>query len=99
MDYLCRSICVSSLLILLAACDANPPKASVAIPTAAITAGGPNVPPTAIPTLAPNTGTPRRPFPQHTIYTPGTIKPSRHSQEDLDKAVRNAYRLWKLSYL
>lgn len=39
-----------------------------------------------------------RPFPQHTVYAPGTIKPSA-AQPELDRAVLDFYRLWKEAYL
>ncbi|XHR29000.1 MAG: glycosyl hydrolase family 8 [Chthoniobacteraceae bacterium] len=39
-----------------------------------------------------------RPFPVHTVYARGTLKPSRR-QEDLDRAVLEAYREWKAAYL
>ncbi len=41
---------------------------------------------------------PRRPFPQHTTYAAGTIKPQ-HPQADLDAAVLSSYRAWKKAYL
>src|SRR5262245_13345978 len=94
MDHLRTWICVSLLLALLVGCTASPPEPPVAaIPTTAVILSTPARQPAA------SAGAPRRPFPQHTTYAPGTIKPSQHSQEDLDKTVRNAYRLWKLSYL
>ncbi len=98
-------IYVSLLLTLLAGCTANPPAApGAAEPTAAVSAGAPRAQATAMPTPqlaspAPATGAARHPFPQHTAYAPGTIKPSQHSQDALDRSVRNAYRFWKLSYL
>jgi endo-1,4-beta-D-glucanase Y len=71
-----------------------------AIPTP--TGGAPAV---ALPTAAPPTGAPTpadraplRPFPQHTTYAAGTIKPQ-HSQADLDTAVLASYRAWKKAYL
>lgn len=39
------------------------------------------------------------PFPQHTEYTHGTIKPSNHSQADLDSATLAFYNVWKKRYL
>ena len=39
-----------------------------------------------------------RPFPQHTVYTGGTIKPAR-SQAELDGAVLGFYKVWKAKYL
>jgi endoglucanase len=41
---------------------------------------------------------PQRPFPQHTAYTAGAIKPQ-HPQPDLDAAVLASYRAWKQAYL
>jgi len=90
---------------LSAGCAASPPEAPVAVvPSAVVAVSAPGVQPTAIPSPktispAPTAGTARRPFPQHTTYAAGTIKPSQHSQENMDKAVLNTYRLWKLSYL
>jgi endo-1,4-beta-D-glucanase Y len=40
-----------------------------------------------------------RPFPQHTVYAEGTLKPSLESQEQLDQTVLGFYRLWKAQYL
>ena len=42
---------------------------------------------------------PLRPFPQHTVYTAGTIKPSASNQAELDKATADFYKLWKQKYL
>ncbi len=39
------------------------------------------------------------PFPQHTVYTPGTIKPSAKSQAALNQAVTDFYKIWKQKYL
>ena len=91
-------------MTLLAACSASPPEAPITAPTTVVVVGAPGAQPTTIPTptMTPPVlaaGAARRPFPQHTTYAPGTIKPSQHSQENLDKAVLNTYRLWKLSYL
>ena len=44
-------------------------------------------------------GAERRPFPQHTVYAAGTIKPDAVSQAQLDEAVIGFYRLWKAKYL
>src|SRR6187551_605976 len=63
--------------------SASDPKANQASPTAA---------------PAPADRAPQRPFPQHTAYTPGTIKPE-HPQADLDAAVLAGYRAWKQAYL
>ena len=41
----------------------------------------------------------RRPFPQHSIYSKGTIKPAAKSQAELDQAVIAFYRAWKALYL
>lgn len=41
----------------------------------------------------------RRPFPQHCLYAPGTIKPSTQSQADLDHSVLDFYLSWKKKYL
>ena len=42
---------------------------------------------------------PNRPFPQHTTYSSGTIKPSHRTQAQLDDDVRAAYDRWKTNYL
>lgn len=42
---------------------------------------------------------PARPFPQHTTYASGTIRPNHVSQEELDSDTRNFYDLWKSRYL
>lgn len=42
---------------------------------------------------------PNRPFPQHTVYSDKCIKPSKHKQEELDKAVVDFYFQWKKAYL
>ena len=39
------------------------------------------------------------PFPQHTVYTAGTIKPAAKTQGELDQAVTSFYRVWKAKYL
>jgi len=41
----------------------------------------------------------KRPFPQHTTYAKQTIKPSNHSQKELDKSVEIFYNLWKQAYV
>ncbi len=41
---------------------------------------------------------PRRPFPQHTVYTKGTLLPSGERRE-LDAAVVGFYKAWKARYL
>ncbi|MCX6967004.1 MAG: glycosyl hydrolase family 8 [Verrucomicrobia bacterium] len=40
-----------------------------------------------------------RPFPQHTAYVAGTIRPAAKSQAELDEAVLSFYRVWKKKYL
>ena len=42
---------------------------------------------------------PRRPFPQHTKYAAGSIKPSHVTQAQLDEAALAFYRKWKAKYL
>lgn len=42
---------------------------------------------------------PQKPFPQHTAYTTGTIKPDRFSQKELDDATKAFYETWKKKYL
>ncbi|TLY33131.1 MAG: hypothetical protein E6K56_01635, partial [Ignavibacteria bacterium] len=42
---------------------------------------------------------PRRPFPQHTVYADGAIKPSNITQAALDDSVRSYYDRWKAGYL
>ncbi len=44
-------------------------------------------------------GAPVRPFPQHVRLAEGVIKPSRWSQEQLDRQVRRYYDFWKGRYL
>jgi len=39
------------------------------------------------------------PYPNHTTYTSGTIKPSRFSQKELDQQVATYYEQWKKEYL
>ncbi len=39
------------------------------------------------------------PFPQHTIYAPGSIRPSHLPQAALDEATRSFYWSWKAGYL
>ncbi len=38
------------------------------------------------------------PFPQHYAYTAAAIKPSNHTQAQLDSAVKSFYNLWKPKY-
>lgn len=40
-----------------------------------------------------------RPFPQHTTYTSGTIKPSNVTQSAMDNAVKSKWNTWKNNYL
>ena len=42
---------------------------------------------------------PRRPFPQHTKYAAGSVKPSHVTQAQLDEATLEFYRKWKAKYL
>jgi endo-1,4-beta-D-glucanase Y len=42
---------------------------------------------------------PFKPFPQHIVYTTGTIKPDLVSQAELDKETTLFYDLWKAHYL
>ena len=39
------------------------------------------------------------PFPQHTAYTAGTIRPNHKSQNQLDQATQKFYRQWRSKYL
>ncbi len=40
-----------------------------------------------------------KPFPQHTVYAKGSIKPSHIAQTQLDDAVKNFYTQWKARYI
>ena len=40
-----------------------------------------------------------RPFPQHTVYTAGTLLPTAKDQAERDQAVAAFYRVWKAAYL
>ncbi|MFU1793732.1 glycosyl hydrolase family 8 [Paenibacillus azoreducens] len=42
---------------------------------------------------------PNKPFPQHTTYTSGTIKPNNVSQSTMDSAVQSKWDSWKSAYL
>ncbi|KHF35574.1 Endoglucanase precursor [Paenibacillus sp. P1XP2] len=42
---------------------------------------------------------PNKPFPQHTTYTSGTIKPNNVSQSAMDSAVQSKWNSWKAAYL
>lgn len=48
----------------------------------------------ATPVLAGN-----RPFPQHTTYTAGTIKPDNVSQSSMDSSVQSKWNSWRSAYL
>lgn len=52
--------------------------------------------PTAVAALA---AQPTYPFPQHTPYTPGSIRPNHKTQSQLDQAVKTFYRRWRQRYL
>jgi endoglucanase len=41
----------------------------------------------------------QRPFPQHTVYAAGTIKPNRESQRAMDSVVADFYTQWKKHYI
>lgn len=43
--------------------------------------------------------TPAMPFPQHTVYTKGAVRPSQYSQNQLDQQVITFYKQWKSAYL
>lgn len=43
--------------------------------------------------------TAQRPFPHHTKYAAGSIKPAHLKQADLDKATANFYAVWKKQYV
>jgi endo-1,4-beta-D-glucanase Y len=56
--------------------------------------------PVASSTYTITTGTgPFRPFPQHTTYFAGTIKPSSVTQSAMDSAVQTKWNAWKAAYL
>ncbi|RED34980.1 MULTISPECIES: glycosyl hydrolase family 8 [Paenibacillus] len=42
---------------------------------------------------------PNKPFPQHTTYTSGSIKPSHVTQTTMDDAVKSKWDSWKSAYL
>jgi endo-1,4-beta-D-glucanase Y len=67
--------------------------------TAASPAPAPPAATAAPKTVQPAAAAPLRPFPQHTAYTAGTIKPSRRTQAELDAATQADYRDWKQAYL
>ncbi len=48
---------------------------------------------------APATAAPRRPFPQHTAYAAGSLKPGAWNQAQLDADALAAYQGWKSRYL
>lgn len=58
----------------------------------------PSASPTPVVTPTPTSGV-YRPFPQHTVYSAGTIKPNHVTQSQMDNAVQNFYLLWKTRYL
>jgi len=41
----------------------------------------------------------QKPFPQHTIYTKGSIKPNHSNQAAMDSSVAKFYKAWKLHYI
>ena len=43
--------------------------------------------------------TPGYPFPQHTIYAAGSIKPNNYTQTQLDQQVKDYYDTWKARYI
>ncbi len=43
--------------------------------------------------------TPNYPFPHHTVYTTGSIKPNNYSQTGLDQQVKDYYDTWKARYI
>jgi endo-1,4-beta-D-glucanase Y len=42
---------------------------------------------------------PYKPFPNHTVYAKGSIKPNRDSQAEMDSITARFYRLWKKHYI
>ncbi|WP_379140269.1 hypothetical protein [Paenibacillus sp. sgz500992] len=40
-----------------------------------------------------------KPFPQHTTYTSGTIKPNHVTQTSMDNSVKTKWNAWKAAYL
>src|SRR5581483_5861742 len=46
-----------------------------------------------------NAQAPAFPFPQHVVYTTGSIKPNNQTQVQLDNEVINFYNAWKPVYL
>lgn len=42
---------------------------------------------------------PNYPFPRHTTYTAGSIRPDHKTRRQLDQAVKNFYRLWRQRYV
>ncbi|HEY0734515.1 MAG TPA: glycosyl hydrolase family 8 [Herpetosiphonaceae bacterium] len=53
----------------------------------------------ALPRTSQAAAAPRRPFPQHVSYAPGSIRPSRFTQAQLDQHVRAFYDDWKQKFL
>jgi endo-1,4-beta-D-glucanase Y len=82
-------------LVSLAGCAGQGAASAPTAPAATLPSA--TAPATTIP--ASTDGSPKRPFPQHTAYAPGTIKPNQHTQDELDAAVQKAYRAWKQAYL
>jgi endo-1,4-beta-D-glucanase Y len=50
-------------------------------------------------TINPGGSGPFRPFPQHVVYIPGSIKPSNVTQAQMDSAVIGIWNSWKSRYL
>jgi endoglucanase len=46
-----------------------------------------------------STAFPQRPFPQHSTYAPGTIRPNQRTQAQMDDDVGLFYDQWKADYL
>jgi endoglucanase len=90
---MCRLISMLLFLAALVGC-ATPP--AVPTPGASTPNQASQAPPTAAPAAVDRA--PQRPFPQHTAYTAGAIKPQ-HPQPDLDATVLASYRAWKQAYL
>src|SRR5689334_6661645 len=90
-----RSSFILMLLVSLASCAGQGAASAPTVPAATLPSA--TAPATTIP--ASTDGSPKRPFPQHTAYAPGTIKPNQHTQDELDAAVQKAYRAWKQAYL
>src|ERR1035437_1193181 len=50
-------------------------------------------------TIVKNKSIIKRPFPQHTVYTKHTIKPTNHKTAEIDKVVTTFYERWKKAYI